>query len=132
MIDIEPNLFDEICEYIGNEYPELRVENEIIMVPEILPMVGIEEISNTNDRNTIDSGSNENYVNVDYEVRVYVNPTAGKRRKARGIMKYIDTWFINKGFERLNTSFISFDDGTKYQTICQYTGKTDGETIYRR
>lgn len=132
MIDIEPNLFDEISEYIAAEYPDMRVENEIIMVPEVLPMVGIEEIHNSNDRSTIDSGSNENYVNVDYEVRVYVNPTVGKRRKSRGIMSYIDSWFIGKGFERINTSFISFDDGTKYQTICQYSARTDGETIYRR
>ena len=132
MIDIEPNLFDEISEYIAAEYPDMRVENEIIMVPEVLPMVGIEEIHNSNDRSTIDSGSNENYVNVDYEVRVYVSLTAGKRRKAKDIMSYIDSWFIGHGFDRINTSFISFDDGVKFQMICQYTARTDGNTIYRR
>ena len=132
MIDIEPTLFDELYTYITTEYTDMRVENEIIMVPVVLPMVAIEEISNATDRQTIDSSSNENYTNVDYEVRVYVDSVVGKRRKARGIMSYIDSWFIAKGFERLNTSFISFDDGTKCQTICQYTGKTDGQTIYRR
>lgn len=132
MIDIEPTLFDEVCEYIATQYPDMRVENEIIMVPEVLPMVAIEEISNTIDRLTVDSGTNENYVNVDYEVRVYVSKSAGKRRKARNIMSYIDSWFIGKGFDRMNTSFIAFDDGVNFQTICQYSARTDGTTIYRR
>lgn len=132
MIDIEPILFDEVCEYIAAEYPDMRVENEIIMVPEVLPMVAIEEISNTTDRSTVDSGTNENYVNVGYEVRVYVSKSAGKRRKARDIMSYIDSWFIGKGFDRMNTSFIAFDDGVNFQTICQYNARTNGTTIYRR
>lgn len=132
MIDIEPLLFDEICTYIAVQYPNMRVENEIVAVPVELPCVCIEGSNNSIDTSTIDSGSNENYVNVDFEVRVYVNNVFGKRAKARGIMSYIDSWFISKGFIRQYTSFPSFDDGTKYQTICRYQGKTDGSTIYRR
>lgn len=132
MIDIEPMLYDELCGYISLQYPDIRVENEIVMVPAELPCICVEEISNSIDQPTIDSGSNENYVNVDYEVRVYTNNTFGKRRKSREIMAYIDQWFNDKGFIRMSTSFISFDDGTKYQTICRYSAKTDGETIYRR
>lgn len=132
MKDIEPLVFDEFCTYIFNEYPDMDVRNEIMMTPETFPMVCVEEISNTTDQTTIDSSSNENYVNVGYEVRVYVHPIHGKRRKAREIMSYADAWFISKGFIRTNTSFIFFNDGTKMQVICQYSAKTDGTTIYRR
>lgn len=132
MIDIEAAVFDELCGHILQRYPNMRVENEITMTPAELPCVCVEEISNSADQSTIDSGSNENYVNVDYEVRVYVNNIFGKRRKGRDIMAHIDTWFQSRGFVRMSTSFISFDDGTKYQTICRYTARTDGNTIYRR
>lgn len=132
MIDIEPDVFSELGEYIAGYYPNLKGENEILMNPTVLPCWCMEEISNTSDMMTADSHSNENYANVDYEVRVYVHPIFGKRREARKIMGHIDTWFINKGFDRINTSFIAFDDGTKFQVICQYAAKTDGKTIYRR
>ena len=132
MIDIEIDIFDAICTCLATDYPSMRVENEIVAVPVSLPCACIEEISNSVDTSTIDSGSNENYANVDYEVRVYTNNSFGKRREGRDIMSTIDSWFINKGFIRTFTSFVSFDDGTKYQTISRYQGKTDGSTIYRR
>lgn len=132
MKDIEPLVFDEFSTYILAEYPNMDIRDEILMTPETFPMVCVEEISNATDQTTIDSSSNENYANVGYEVRVYVNPISGKRRQARKIMAYADAWFINKGFIRINSSFIFFNDGTKMQFICQYTAKTDGETIYRR
>lgn len=132
MIDIEPNVFDEFYTYMTAEYADLDVRNEIIMTPETFPMVCVEEISNAINQTTIDSSRNENYVVVGYEVRAYVNPTSGKRKVARELAGYADAWFTNKGFERIGSSFVTFNDGTKMQCICQYTGITDGETIYRR
>lgn len=132
MKDIEPDVFDEFCAYMHTQYPTMDIRNEILMTPETFPMVCLEEITNTIDRSTIDSSHNENYENVDYETRVYVHPVFGKRREAKEIMSYADSWFTNKGFERINSSFTFFNDGTKAQCINQYQAKTDGNTIYRR
>lgn len=133
MIDIEPQVFDEVCQEIWRTYPEMEVVNEIVMDVSTFPCVCIEEISNTVYRNGIDSGSVENYADVDYEVRVYVNNTFGKKRNARQIMSVVDNWFTAKGFIRRNNSFVQFDDGTKYQVISRYSGIVDhNETIYGR
>lgn len=133
MIDIEPQVFDEVCQEIWRTYPEMEVVNEIVMDVPTFPCVCIEEISNTVYRNGIDSGSVENYADVDYEVRVYVNNTFGKKRNARQIMSVVDNWFTAKGFIRRNQSFVQFDDGTKYQVISRYSGIVDhNETIYGR
>ena len=132
MNDIEPTVFDEFYTYMTTEYTTLDVRNEILMTPETFPMVCVEEISNAIDQTTIDSSHNENYTIVGYEVRAYVHPVFGKRRMVRELMKYADAWFTNKGFIRTGASFVTFNDGTKMQCICQYTGITDGSTIYRR
>ncbi len=133
MIDIEPQVFDEVCQEIWRTYPEMEVVNEIVMDVPTFPCVCVEEISNTVYRNGIDSGSVENYADVDYEVRVYVNNTFGKKRNARQIMSVVDNWFTAKGFIRRNNSFVQFDDGTKYQVISRYSGIVDhNETIYGR
>lgn len=131
MIDIELEIYNEIYEYVTEEY-DIVVYDEIILAPEVFPCVCVEEINNTIKRSTIDSGSNENYVDVDYEVRVYSNKASGKKDEARRIFSKVDEWFINHGFVRIMQNPVTFDD-TKYRIIGRYTATVDkNQTIYRR
>lgn len=132
MIDIEPEVFDECYRAVIAQYPTMYVVNEIVLNPPQLPCVCVEEISNAVNQRTIDSGSNENWVDLDYEARVYVNNTSAKKRNAREIMKVVDSYFLAKGFVRINSSFIGFDDGTKYEMICRYTCTANENYIARR
>lgn len=132
MIDIEPEVFNEAYEAITQVFPTMYVVNEIVLNPPTLPCVCIEEISNSVNQQTIDSGSNENWVNLDYEARVYVNNTSLKKKNARDIMTTVDEYFLAKGFIRTNSSFIGFDDGTKYEMICRYSCTANNDYIARR
>lgn len=131
MIDIELDIYNEFYEHM-TEDSEITVYDEIILAPEEFPCVCIEEINNYVHQRSIDSGSNENYVNVDYEVRVYSNKATGKKDEARRIFAKADEWFTGKGFVRIMQNPASFED-TKYQIIGRYSATIDhNHTIYRR
>lgn len=133
MIDIEQDVYSSLYEYLMGVYPGLVVYDETILSPEELPCVCVEEIGNSVFQQSIDSGSNENHVVVDYEVRVYGNKVEGKKSEVKEIFSHVDGWFLNNGFIRMSTRPVTFDDSTKYQFIGRYTAVVDkNKTIYRR
>lgn len=132
MIDIEPEVFDGISEVLTALNPNMNINDELVLDPEEFPCVCISEINNSVYRNSIDSGSNENHVSVDYEFNVYSNKQFGRKTEAKLILSVIDQWMIRKGFVRIMSRPVDMDDGTKTRLIARYTAVTDGEYIYRR
>lgn len=132
MIDIESEVFNGLSDVLIALYPDISINDELILMPEEFPCVCIEEISNTVYRNSIDSGSNENHVACDYEITVYSNKAYGRKAETKAILSVIDKWMIRKGFVRIMTNPVTLDDGTKTRLIARYSCVTDGEYIYRR
>ena len=133
MIDIFPEVFDALYNLVIAQYPNANINNELILEPESFPCVCIEEISNAVDTRTVDSGSNERHVNLDYEITVYSNAYEQRRSECRTILKIIDDYLVGvKGFMRIMARPVDMDDGTKSRLIARYTCTTDGKYIYRR
>ena len=133
MIDIFTDVFDALHTVLVAQYPNININDELILEPEHFPCVCIEEISNAVNPQTIDSGSNERHVNLDYEITVYSNAVCQRRRECREILQVIDNYLVGqKGFLRIMARPVDLDDGTKSRLIARYTCTTDGNYIYRR
>lgn len=132
MINIENQIVTLVANKLTETYKNIEVSSEEDRVPSTFPFVSIIETDNYSYNSTVDSGSNENHVNVTYEVNVYSNKTSGKKSQAKKIMSIVDETLLNLGFSRNTLTPISMSDAT----ICRYTARygavvSTQEKIYR-
>lgn len=132
MIDIENELFSKIKNQLEKDYKTIAVYSEAIRTPIVFPCVSIVEEDNYTFTKTQDSFSNENHVNVMYEVNVYSNKTTGKKSEAKKILAKVDDTMILLGFTRMNKFPVIMDDATIYRVVARYRGVvSQNNTIYR-
>ena len=134
MISCEELIFTPIATSIRASYSGAYVVGEILNAPATFPAVSIVEMDNTALRTTQDSGSNENDVEVMYEVNVYSNKVKGKKAETKAIIALIDGWFTNHGFTRMFCQPIqNLDDATIYRMVARYRAIISKDfAIYRR
>lgn len=133
MIDIENEIFTAISEAILSKFPKVKMSPETILSPSVFPCVCAEEADNYAVTSTQDSGSNENHVNVMYEVNIYSNKVGGKKAECKAILKIIDGVFSDFGFTRTGMNPIPMNDPTKYRLFVRYKAViSQNKTIYRR
>ena len=116
MIDIEFEMFTKVATALRNQFSGIYVAGEYVSKPSSFPAVYISEQSNTANRATRDSKSNENYADVMYQVDVYSNKNMGKKQEVKAIMAAVDEQFAALGFTR---------------SFCNPTPNMDDATIYR-
>lgn len=133
MIDVEKPIFTAIANAVHEQFPTLYIVGEEIRVPSTFPTVSVVEADNYTNTRTSDSGSNENHVNVMYEVNVFSNKKSGRKTQTKSILSVIDETFIKLGFVRTMSKPVTMDDATVYRMIARYTAvvSSDGK-IYRR
>ncbi len=132
MINIENQVVTKVYNELVKSYKSIEVSSEEDRVPSSFPFVSIMETDNYSYKSTITSSSNENHVNVTYEVNVYSNKTSGKKTQAKKIMSIVDDVMLNLGFNRNTLNPVSLNDAT----ICRYVARYSAivgkdETIYR-
>lgn len=133
MIDIESEVMTLIYNAVQPSYPNGSFESELNLNPSVFPCTCVEELDNTNNQMTADSGSNERHVNVTYEVNIITNGTTGKKRTAKQIFGLIDNVMLSHGFDRITYQPLSLDNGTKYRLLVRYQASVSAnKTIYRR
>ena len=71
MIDIENQIFDNISKVVREHYPDIYMTGEYINIPPTFPSVSLVQKSNPTYRQTQTSASNENHVDVMFEVNIY-------------------------------------------------------------
>ena len=134
MIDIENEVFDRVAKRVREQFPNIFMVGEYVRSPSSFPAVSLVEMDNSIREATIDSGSNENYVNVMYEVNVYSNKSTGKKSECKAIMALLDNEMTALGFVRSALTPVPNEyDSTIYRMVGRYRAavSTDHQ-IFRR
>ena len=134
MIDIESEIFSIVSKAVRAKYPKIYMTGEYIKVPPSFPCVSLIEADNQVYRNTRTTDSNENHVQVMYEVDVYSNKKTGRKSECKTILALIDNLMINLGFTRsLLTPIPNEEDATVYRMVARYRAiVSKDKVIYRR
>ena len=134
MIDIENQVFDRVAKRICEQYPNIFMVGEYVKSPSSFPAVSLMEMDNSSREDTVDSGSNENHVNVMYEVNVYSNKTTGKKSECKTIVALIDEEMAAMGFVRSTLTPVPNEyDSTIYRMVGRYRAAVSNDhKIYRR
>lgn len=133
MIDIESEVFSAVAAALRAQFPGIYVSGEYPGESASFPCDSLEEIDNTVDKATQDSGNVENHANLSYENNAYSNKTVGRKAEAKAIAAAVDTVMSGIGFTRIlmqptpNTA-----NSTAYRITSRYTAVADkSKTIYR-
>ena len=134
MIDIENQIFDNISKVVRTHYPEIYMTGEYVNMPPSFPSVSLVQKSNPTYKRTQTSDSNENHVDVMFEVNIYSNKKTGKKAECKQIAKIIDEQFLQLGFDRTMLEPIdNINDTTIYRIVGRYVAVVSkDEVIYRR
>lgn len=134
MIDVENEIYSIVSKAVRSKYPKIYMAGEYIKVPPSFPCVSLIEADNQVYRNTRTTDSNENHVQVIYEVDVYSNKKTGRKSECKTILALIDTLMINLGFTRtILTPVPNEEDATVYRMVARYRAIVSKEKIiYRR
>jgi hypothetical protein len=134
MIDIENQVFDRVAKRVRKQFPDIFMVGEYVMSPPSFPAGSLVEMDNSTRETTIDSGSNENHVNVMYEANVYSNKTTGKKSECKAIIALIDTEMTAMGFVRSTLTPVPNEyDSTIYRMVARYRAAVSPDhKIYRR
>ena len=134
MIDIENDVFNTVATRVREKYPNIYMTGEYVKSPSSFPAASLVEMDNSSLEGTIDSGSNENHVNVMYEVNVYSNKATGKKSECKAIIALIDQEMLALGFVRSSlTPVPNMNDSTIYRMVGRYRAIVSSDLkIYRR
>ena len=134
MIDIENEVFDRVATRVREQFPNIFMVGEYVKSPSSFPAVSLMEMDNSVRDDTADSGSDENHVNVMYEVNVYSNKTTGKKSECKAIMALIDEEMTAMGFVRSTLTPVPNEyDSTIYRMVGRYRAAVSTDhKIFRR
>lgn len=134
MIDIENPVFHRVATKVREQYPNIFMAGEYVKSPPSFPAASIVEMKNASREDTIDSGSNENHVNVMYEVNVYSNKTSGKKSECKEIIALLDAEMLAMGFVRSTLTPVPNEyDSTIYRMVGRYRATVSADhKIFRR
>lgn len=134
MINVENQIFTQICDAVIAEYPNAFVTGVFVPVPPSFPCIYFTMTDSAYYRNSIDSGSMENHDAVEFEVEIYSNLASGKKAECYSIAEIIDGVMSSLNFTRMGLMPIpNIADATIYRLKGRYravVGKD--ETLYRR
>ena len=134
MIDIENMVFDRVATRVREQFPDIFMTGEYVSSPPSFPAASGMEMDNSVRVDTIDSGSNENHVNVMYEWNAYSNKATGKKSECKKIMALIDAEMLSMGFARFTLTKVPNEyDATIYRMVGRYQAAVSADhKIYRR
>ena len=130
MIDIENQIITAVMDALGES---VDVKSDLTQIPSFFPCVYVVEADNYTYTRSADSGSNENHVNVMYEVQCYTNDASGKKTACKALFEAVDEVFLNLGFERTSKTNVIQNDATVYRMVGRYQAVVSANNmIYRR
>ncbi len=134
MIDVETEIFNTVATALRVRYPKIFITGEYVRSPSSFPCVSLIEVDNQVYRNTRTSDSNENHVQVRYEVNVYSNKKTGKKAECKAIISLVDRELERLGFTRTMLQPVPNEkDATIYRIVGRYRAiVSKNKTIYRR
>ena len=132
MADFEDAIFTEVSTKLYARFPDITVTSVSTYSPAKFPFVCLEESDSYVYLPGRDTGSNNNYVTVMYEVSAFSNKANGKKQECKSIMAVVDQVMDEWGFTRFSKIPITMDDATKYRITARYKAVVSTKnTIYR-
>lgn len=134
MIDFENQIYTKVAQALRTAYGnDFHVQSITTYSPEVFPLVCVEEADNYADAESRDSGSNEVYANIMYEVTVYSNKASKAKSECKAIFQTVDTTLATLGFTRTVRTTIRMKDAQ----ICRMVGRYEAQInssgiIFRR
>ena len=134
MIDIETEIFNIVATKVREKFQNIYMTGEYVKSPPSFPCVSLVEADNQSYRNSRTTDSNENHVEVLYEVNVYSNLKTGKKAQCKSIIAFVDEQLSALGFTRtLLTPVPNEEDATIYRMVGRYRAiVSKNKVIYRR
>ena len=134
MIDIENEVFDRVAKRVREQFPDIYMAGDYVKSPSSFPAAFLVEMDNSIRTSTVDSGSNENHVDVMYEAQAYSNKTVGKKSECKAIMALIDEEMTAMGFVRSTLTPVPNEyDSTIYRMVGRYRAAVSADhKIFRR
>jgi len=133
MIDIENAVYTKVFDALRKVFPTLYITADPIAIPSEYPCASIYEADNYSYDKTQDSNSNENHVNVMYELYVFSNKATGRKTECKNIFKVADDVLLKTGFTRISKTPILDSDGKDYRLVGRYSAVVSkNKEIYRR
>lgn len=121
MIDYEAAIYTAVREAMLAEHPDVYLTSDLERQPAKLPCAWLYESDNSAYRNSQDSASNENHVEVLYQAEVFTKKRSSRKSEARMILQTIDNCMSDLGFTRMMMRPVpNYNDATIYRLIAQY------------
>lgn len=120
--DIEPDVVDYIIRSISDGFDsEVAVYNEQARIPPEFPTVYIVEADNSNYLPALDT-EGSHHSQVMYDVNVYTNYLSENKRRAKELMRIIDSGMSTLGFSRLSSQPVEIpsSDTSIYRLEARY------------
>lgn len=133
MLEVENKVITLIRQWLESKLPDenISISSDLDNIPSSFPHVSIVEGDNANYQATIDTESNEKYVESMIDINIYTDDQTGRKAHAKQIANVIDEVMIKKGFNRIAKTQIPSDD--LYRLNIRYQGVVDKDFyIYRR
>lgn len=134
MIDLESEVFTLVSTDVRAAVDGIYMTGEYVPSPPSFPCVSLIEVDNTPTQRTQTTDSSENHATLLYEVNIYSNKRAGKKKECRTIAAVIDAAFERIGFERVMLRPVeNVADATIYRMVGRYRATVSPEkVVYRR
>jgi hypothetical protein len=133
MIDIESDVIRAVEQAVAQKRPDVAVYDMEIRGEAVFPCIVLYEADNYSLMSSRDTGSTDNHAQVMYELNVYSNLTAGRKRDCRAIYALADETLCRMGFTRMGTSPVDMQDATIYRLTGRYSAVVGRDKmIYRR
>lgn len=135
MIDVESTIFSTVATVVRAQYPDTFMTGEAVATPPKFPCAVLAEMDNSTYQRSLDSSGMENHAQLMYQVEVYSNLSAGKKRQCREIMALIDEEMQKLGFLRIGGGPMEAPNAnqTIYRVVARYRGTISKDlTMFRR
>lgn len=124
MIDLESYVFDYVAKATRTQFSGIAVKSEYTPEEGVMPCVTVECKDNYVVRANISGDRIENVSNVMYEVNVYTNDGATRKKTAKSIMSYVDGLMSAKGFVRTMLQPVpNLMDATVFRYTARYSAR---------
>lgn len=131
--DIESQVFTGATEALKLVDPDVVTLSTPDDIPESLPCVVIDEMSNVVDDSYTETQRLEVRVNLVYQVDIYTNDVNGKKARAKRLRKAISEYFDSIGFYRtFSERILNFTNPDIFRYSLRFSASFDGDTTSRR
>lgn len=122
MIDVEPTLFDLVCETVWAEYPNADIADRYIHQPSAFPHVQAYLESDTTNRNGMNLSGDECFSNHVLHIEIFDNDIVNGKETVKRICNLLDPVLRLRGYRRTYKSPVpNYDEASINRLVVRYS-----------